>query len=57
MAEPRGAGRSGGLLFLIVGLFVLYLVITAVAGLLKFVISAAILVALVVLALNVFRRG
>ena len=56
MAEPRGAGRSGGLLFLVVGLFVLYLVITAVAGVLKLIISAVILVVLVALALNVFRR-
>ena len=57
MPEPRGAGRSGGLLFLVVGLFVLYLVITAVAGFLKILISAAILVVLAVLAINVFRRG
>ena len=56
MAEPRGAGRSGGLLFLAVGLFVLYLVITAVAGLAKFLLSLAIVVVLVLLAVNVFRR-
>ena len=56
MAEPRGAGRSGGLLFLLVGLFVLYLVITAVAGVLKFIISTVILIVLAALAVNVFRR-
>ena len=56
MAEPRGAGRSGGLLFLAVGLFVLYLVVTAVAGVLKFLLSAALVVVLVVLAVNVVRR-
>ena len=56
MAEPRGAGKSGGLLFLAVGLFVLYLVITAVAGALKFLLSAAVIVVLALLALNVFRR-
>ena len=57
MREPRGAGRSGGLLFLAVGLFVLYLIVTAVAGLLKFVLSAAVVVVLVALAINVLRRG
>ena len=57
MAEPRGAGRSGGLLFLVVGLFVLYLVITAVAGVLKLIISVVIVIALAALAVNVFRRG
>ena len=56
MAEPRGAGRSGGLLFLAVGLFLLYLVVTAVAGVLKFLLSAALLIVLAVFALNVFRR-
>ena len=56
MAEPRGAGRSGGLLFLAVGLFVLYLVITAVAGILKFILSTALLVVLAIFAVNVFRR-
>lgn len=56
MAEPRGAGRSGGLLFLAVGLFVLYLVVTAVAGVVKFVITAVLLVVLALLAVNVFRR-
>ena len=57
MAEPRGAGRSGGLLFLAVGLFLLYLIITAVAGVLKFVLGVAVVVVLVALAVNVFRRG
>ena len=57
MAEPRGAGRSGGLLFLAVGLFLLYLIVTAVAGVLKFVLGAAVVVVLVALAVNVLRRG
>ncbi len=56
MAEPRGAGRSGGLLFLAVGLFVLYLVVTAVAGVLKFVLGAALVFVLGVFAVSVFRR-
>ncbi len=56
MAEPRGAGRSGGLLFLAVGLFVLYLIVTAVAGIAKFLLSGALTVVLVILAINVLRR-
>ena len=56
MAEPRGAGRSGGLLFLAVCLFVLYLIITAVAGVLKFVLTGLLVVVLVAFAFNVFRR-
>ena len=56
MAEPRGAGRSGGLLFLAVGLFVLYLVVVALSGIVKFLIGAALLVVLALLAVNVFRR-
>lgn len=56
MGEPRGAGRGGGLLFLLVGLFVLYLVVTAVAGALKLLLAGAIVIVLVLLAVNVFRR-
>ena len=56
MAEPRGAGRSGGLLFLAVGLFVLYLVVSAVTGVLKFVLGVGIVVVLVAFAVSVFRR-
>ena len=56
MGEPRGAGRSGGLLFLAVGLFVLYLVINAVAGVVKLLLAAGVVVILVLLAVNVFRR-
>ena len=56
MAEPRGAGRSGGLLFLAVGLFVLYLVVSAVTGVLKLVLGAGIVVVLVAFAVSVFRR-
>ncbi|MBA2528402.1 MAG: hypothetical protein H0V19_00310 [Euzebyales bacterium] len=56
MAEPRHAGRSGGLLFLAVLLFVTYLVVTAVAGLARFLLGGASLIVVVVLALNVLRR-
>jgi len=56
MAQPRGAGRSGGLLFLLVALFVGYLVITTVAGIVKFIVGALIVVVLIALAANVVRR-
>lgn len=56
MREPRGAGRSGGLLFLAVGIFVLYLVITVVAGVLKFILGLGLVVVLAALAINVLRR-
>jgi hypothetical protein len=62
MAEPgrrlraQGAGRGGGLLFLAVGLFLAYLVITTVAGVLKFLLGAALVVVLILLAINVLRR-
>jgi hypothetical protein len=56
MAAGRGAGRGGGLLFLAVVLFVAYLAITAVAGVLRFVLGTAFLVVVALLALNVLRR-
>jgi hypothetical protein len=57
MREPRGAGRSGGLLFLAVGLFVAYLAIEAVTGLLQLLLGAALVVILALFALSVLRRG
>ncbi len=56
MAEPRGAGRGGGLLFLGVVAVVAYLVVTAVAGALKFLLGAVLAVLLVVFAVSVLRR-
>ncbi len=56
MAEPRGAGRAGGLLFLLVALFVGYLAVQAVAGLLRLAIGVAIVVVLAALVINVVRR-
>lgn len=56
MAEPRGAGRSGGLLFLAVALFVGYLVVTAVAGVIRLVLTIAIGVVVLALAASVLRR-
>jgi uncharacterized membrane protein YhaH (DUF805 family) len=56
MATPRGAGRSGGWLFLLVMLFVGYLAITALAGILRLLIGAAIVVVAVVFLTNVMSR-
>ena len=55
--DPRGAGRSGGLLFLLVGVFVAYLAIEALTGRLRFVLVAALVAGLAALALNVVRRS
>jgi hypothetical protein len=57
MREPRGAGRSGGLLFLALALFVGYLAIRAISGVVQLVIGGAFLVVLALFALNVARRG
>lgn len=57
MREPRGAGRGGGLLFLAVGLFVAYLALEAITGLLRLVLGAALLLVLGLFAANVARRG
>ena len=54
--EPRGAGTGGGLLFLVVGLVVGYLVLTALAGLVRWVLGVALVVGLVILALRVVGR-
>ena len=56
MAEPRGAGRGGGLLFLAVGVFVAYLAVTAVDGMARVILAVVCVVALGLLALNVVRR-
>jgi hypothetical protein len=51
-----GAGRGGGLLFLVVLLFVAYLAYEAIAGALRFVVSAALLAIVVALGFAVLRR-
>lgn len=56
MRDIRGAGRGGGLLFLALGLFVAYLAVVAVSGVLRLVLGAALVVVLAVLALGVLRR-
>ena len=56
MREPRGAGRGGGLAFLAVVVFLAYLMVTAVAGLLRAVLSLVLLVVIVALAVDVARR-
>ncbi len=54
--EPKGAGSAGGLLFLAVMLFLGYLLITAVAGLLKWLIGVALVVVVLVLGVRVLTR-
>ena len=54
--EPRGAGPAGGLLFVAVLLFVGYLLVEAIAGLVQWVLGAALLVVVVVLVVTVLRR-
>jgi hypothetical protein len=56
MSEPRGAGTAGGLLFIAVLLFVAYLAVTAVAGVLKFVIGTAFVVVIIALGLSILKR-
>jgi hypothetical protein len=54
--EPRGAGRGGGLVFLVVAAFVAYLAVDAVAGALRLVLAGVLLIVLGLLAANVLRR-
>jgi hypothetical protein len=56
MTEPRGAGTAGGLLFLAVVLVLGYLVVTAVAGFLKWLIGVALVVVVIALAIKVLSR-
>lgn len=56
MSTPRGAGRSGGLLFLAVLAFVAYLVLAALSGIMKLVATLLLLGAIVVFGANVLRR-
>jgi hypothetical protein len=51
-----GAGRGGGLLFVAVLVFVAYLALEALAGLLRVLAVGALLVAAVVLLTRVLRR-
>ena len=56
MSEPRGAGSAGGLLFIAVVLIIGYLLISAVAGLLKWLIGVAIVVVIVAMIARVLSR-
>lgn len=56
MREPKGAGRGGGLLFLALALFVAYLAVVALSGVLRLVLGAALAVVLALVALNVVSR-
>jgi len=56
MSEPRGAGMGGGLLFLAVVLFLGYLVITTIVGILKWIVGAVLVLAVVGMALKIADR-
>lgn len=56
MSEPRGAGSAGGLLFIVVLLVVGYLAITAIAGVLKWLIAVAIIIAIAAMIVRVLSR-
>ncbi|MEE8601865.1 hypothetical protein [Euzebya tangerina] len=56
-SSPGGAGPVGGLLFLGVLLLVGWVVITTVVGIIKWLIGAAILLAVVSLAVKVLSRS
>lgn len=51
-----GGGRAGGVLFLVVILFLAYLVLNALAGLFRLVAFIGLVTALVLLGVNVARR-
>ncbi len=55
-SEPRGAGMGGGLLMLAVVLFLAYLAITTIAGILKWLVGVAFIVVVIGLALSVLNR-
>ncbi len=54
--EPRGAGTSGGLLFLAVMLVIGYLLVSAVAGLLKWLIGVAFVVVIIAMGARIISR-
>ena len=57
MAEPRGAGRAGGILFLVVAAFVGFLILKAAIGFVfKLVLTIAVIAILVALISNILRR-
>lgn len=56
MAQPRGAGRGGGLLFLGVLVFVGYLAATGLEGRVRVVTLVALLAVVAVLTGRVLRR-
>lgn len=56
MSEPRGAGTAGGLLFIAVLLVLGYLVVTAVAGLIKWLLGVAIIIVVIAMIIRVVSR-
>lgn len=56
MSEPKGAGTAGGLLFTLVMLFLAYLAVTAIAGFIRWVVGAALIVVAILLIGRVLSR-
>ena len=56
MAEPRGAGPAGGLLFMAVVAFLAYLALTTLLGFLRWLLGVGLIIILVVLAVRVVNR-
>lgn len=56
MNAPRGAGRSGGVLFLVILAFVAVLTYAALDGAARWIFSAVLIAGIVALAANVLRR-
>ncbi len=56
MSEPRGAGAAGGLLFIAVLLVVGYLLVSAVAGVLKWLIGVALIIVVIAMVVRVVSR-
>ena len=56
MVRRTSGGRSGGLLFVLLALFLGYLVVTAVVGTLRLVFGTVVLLAVCGLLYNVLRR-
>jgi uncharacterized membrane protein YjgN (DUF898 family) len=54
--DTGGAGRGGGLLFVAVLVFVAYLALEAIAGLIRFAVTGVLLALAVVLLVRVLRR-
>ncbi len=54
--DTGGAGRSGGLLFVAVLVFVAYLAVSTLAGMIRFLLAGVVLALALVLLARVLRR-